>query len=464
MSKSRFLSSFVVFLLLIAVVGCNRDSKPESRKSGDEPSQVTLVARCKANPPTEEGRCNNLIAAAEAVNAELASRGDKRHIHIEIIQDDKNWANYKTEFELASDAGEAPDIIVSGHEHIGDWAPAGLIIPLTDMLGKSVEFNDVIDSLWRATEWNGERWGVPQDAEVRPFYYSKLLLRKLGWTDGQIESLPNRIKNGEFTWEDMLDTAEQAVQASVVKPGNGWWHRPRNGPDFLYYYFAQGGEIVNNGDALLFDKKAVLKVYQLLYSASQERRVLSKRILGMQPNEWDTAVSSADKILFWFAGSWDWGNWSYNYLRDRGGENYLFKNVGFALIPAGRTGVPITLTHPLVYMISSRCKYPDLALLVIAKATTKELNTPYAVESGHLGILKSQAEYPPYTSAKFLNKMLPLLDFTTFLPNSPYWSTWSEAFFLGIRAVESGDLKPEDALEVVVDRLENELGEHVVIR
>ncbi len=184
----------------------------------------------------------------------------------------------------------------------------------------------------------------------------------------------------------------------------------------------------------------------------------------MVPNEWDTAVSSGDKILFWFAGSWNWGDWSYNYLRNRGGEDYLFKNVGFALIPAGRTGVPITLTHPLVYMISSRCKYPELALLVIAKATTKELNTPYAVESGHLGILKSQAEYPPYTSTKFLNKVLPLLDFTTFLPNSPYWSTWSEAFFLGIRAVESGDLKPENALEVVVDRLENELGEHVVIR
>ena len=66
---------------MIAVVGCNRDSKPEARKSGEGTSQVTLVARCKANPPTEEGRCNNLIAAAEAVNVELASRGDTRRIH-----------------------------------------------------------------------------------------------------------------------------------------------------------------------------------------------------------------------------------------------------------------------------------------------------------------------------------------------------------------------------------------------
>ena len=221
---------------------------------------------------------------------------------------------------------------------------------------------------------------------------------------------------------------------------------------------------MENGDALIFEKDAAIAVYRFLYSASQEKNVISRNLLGMEWNEWNTVVSSADKVLFWFGGTWNWADWAANYIRDRGGEEFLFENIGFAPIPAGKTGNPITLTHPLVYMISSQSEHPDLALLVIAKATTKELNTPYAVESGHLGILKSQAEYPPYTSAKFLSKVLYLLEFTTFLPNSPYWSAWSEAFYLGIQAVESGDLRPEEALEVVIDRLENELGQNVVIR
>jgi inositol-phosphate transport system substrate-binding protein len=184
----------------------------------------------------------------------------------------------------------------------------------------------------------------------------------------------------------------------------------------------------------------------------------------MEWNEWNSALSSADNVLFWFGGSWNWADWASNYVRDRGGEDFLFENIGFAPIPAGRMGKPITLTHPLVYMISSQCKHPELAVLVIAKASTKELNSPYAVESGHLGILKSQQGYAPYTRNKFLNEVTYLLDFTTFLPNSPHWSSWSEAFFLGIQAVESGDLSPDEALEVVADRLENELGENVVIR
>jgi len=114
-------------------------------------------------------------------------------------------------------------------------------------------------------------------------------------------------------------------------------------------------------------------------------------------------------------------------------------------------------------MISSQSEYPDLALLLISKATVKELNTDYAVASGHLGILKSQSDYPPYTSAKFLSATLPLLQFTTFLPNSPYWSAYSEAYYQGIQASESGDLSPEEAVDFVVDRLQNELGEHVKI-
>ncbi|HIP88123.1 MAG TPA: extracellular solute-binding protein [Anaerolineales bacterium] len=428
---------------------------------------VHLVARCKAAPPHEEGRCNNLLAAVGAANAALAEMGDDRRIELEIIQDNADWGDYKTEFELASDAGEAPDIICSGHEHIGDWAPAGYILDITDMIGDYPEFSDIIDSLWESTKWNGRIWGVPQDAEARPFYFNKTLLRQLGWSDEEIESLPDRVVSGEFAWEDMFDVAEEAVNAGVVQPGYGWWHRPKNGPDFLYYYYAAGGEIIPEGgeDALLFDRDAALVVYQLLYEATQERNILLPTRLDGDWTGWHTGITNGE-VLFWYGGSWNWAEWAVNYLADRGGEAWLWENVGFAPIPALRRGknVPITLTHPLLYMISSQSEHPDLALLLISKATTPQLNTDYAVASGHLGILKSQADYTPYTSAKFLSKVLPLLEYTTFLPNSPYWSAWSEAYYLGIQSVESGQLTPEEALDVVVDQLQNELGEHVIIR
>lgn len=428
---------------------------------------VKLVARCKASPPYENGRCDNLQAAVGAANAALAEAGDDRRIELETIQDDADWGDYKTEFELASEAGEAPDIICSGHEHIGDWATAGYLVDITDEIDKYPEFDDVIDSLWNSTMLDGRIWGVPQDAEARPMYYSKILLRELGWSDEEIESLDERVAAGEFTWQDMYDVAEEAVEKGIVEPGDGWWHRPSNGPDFLYYYYGAGGEVEEEGfDGLVFDKGAALKVYELLYEAAQERNILRPNKLD---GDWDfhkEYTSRFDKVVFVYEGTWRWASWHVNYLQDVGGEDYLFENVGFAPIPANEegTGEPITLTHPLVYMISSQSEHPDLALLLISKATVKELNTTYAVDSGHLGILKSQSDYAPYTSAKFLSATLPLLDYTTFLPNSPYWSAYSEAYYLGIQAVESGDLTPEEALEVVVDQLQNEIGDNVKIR
>lgn len=429
-----------------------------------ESQLVTLTARCKASPPYENGRCDNLVKAVGAANAALAAADDDRRIDLITIMDDADWGPYKTEFELASEAYEAPDIIVSGHEHIGDWATAGYIVDITDMISAYPEFDDVIDSLWTATELNGKRWGIPQDAEARPMYYSKILLAELGWTTDEIESLDERIAAGEYTFQDLLDTAAEAVAAGVVDPGNGWWHRPENGPDFLYLYYGAGGIVQEEGFAgLVFDKDAALIVYEMLSDAALVRNIILPNKLD---GDWDhhkEYTSSFEHVLFVSEGTWRWASWHTNYLQDLGGEDYLFENVGFAPIPANElgTGEPVTLTHPLVYMISSQSENPDLALLLLSKATIKELNTDYAIASGHLGILKSQADYAPYTSAKFLSATMPLLEYTTFLPNSPYWSAYSEAYYLGIQAAESGDLTAEEALQVVVDQLTNELGDNV---
>ncbi|MDK1037900.1 MAG: extracellular solute-binding protein [Actinomycetota bacterium] len=424
---------------------------------------ITLVARCRAKPPIEDGRCNNLLRGVVDANAALAAAGDDRRVELRIIQDNPAAGDYVTEFELASAADQAPDIIAAAHVNIGTWAASGIVADLTDLLGNYPEFDDVIDSLWSSVELGGRRYGVPQDAEARPLYFRKDLLADLGWSQADIDSLPARLASGEYTWEDMFDTAEEAVNAGVVASGHGWWPRPKNGPDFLYYYYASGGELVGDTEALIYDTAAALKVYEIVGDAVDRNILLDTRLDGDWGN-WHTGVALGN-VLFWYAGSWQWAEWAESYVADLGGEEYLFENVGFGPIPAlaGGANTPTTLTNPFAYMVSSATEHVDLALMVISKATTKELNTEYAVSSGKLAILKSQADYEPYTSARFQSEMAPILEFTTFQPNSPFFSAWSDAYYLGLAAVVSGDLTPEEAVEVAVDQLENELGDNVII-
>ncbi|HLV35867.1 MAG TPA: extracellular solute-binding protein [Spirillospora sp.] len=411
-----------------------------------------------ANVAGGEGwRCDNFAEVKEEVEAALGI-----NIELTLIQDSPDWGDYKNEFVLASEAGQAPDIVLSGHEDIGAWAPAGYIIPLDDMIPNHPEFADVVPTLWESQTFNGQIWGIPQDAEARPVFYSKLLLADLGWTEEEIESLPERVASGEFTFEDMIATAQQAIEEGVIEPGNGFWHRPSNGPDFLYYYYGQGGQILDEDGNLMVDRAALLDVYQLL-SELTTSNVTRSDLIGIDwTTEWHPLVAGAETVLFAASGTWNWADWARNYVADRGGNDYLLENIGLTLIPAMKTGTPLTLTHPLSYMISSSSEHPEVAMALLAAVTTPQANNRHAIDSFHLGILNTQLESPEYIENEAVSMAHYMLDYATSLPNHPGWNAWSNAYWLGIQAVEAGDATPEEAVEIMVTQLQNELPEIVV--
>src|SRR5688572_6006666 len=121
---------------------------------------VPITIRCKADVQGGEGwRCDNFAEVEEQVEADLGI-----DLELTLIQDNIDWGDYKQEFVLASEAGEAPDIILAGHEDIGAWAPAGLILPLDDLIDTHAEFDDVVPSLWESQTYDGLTYGIPQDA------------------------------------------------------------------------------------------------------------------------------------------------------------------------------------------------------------------------------------------------------------------------------------------------------------
>jgi maltose-binding protein MalE len=76
---------------------------------------VTITICCKANVQGGEGwRCDNFSKAKDTVERKLNIQ-----VTLNLIQDNKDWGEYKNEFVLASQAKSAPDIILSGHEDLG---------------------------------------------------------------------------------------------------------------------------------------------------------------------------------------------------------------------------------------------------------------------------------------------------------------------------------------------------------
>ena len=446
--KKSFLLVLIVFALLLS------SSLVAAQDS------VALTIRCKANVNGGEGwRCNNFSEVQSQVEAALGKK-----LELTLIQDDKDWGEYKNEFVLASEAGEAPDIILSGHEDIGAWAPAGYIIPLDDMISSHPEFTDVVGKLWESQKWDGKTWGVPQDAEARPIFFSKLLLSDLGWSQEEIDSLPQRVLDKQFTFADLISTAEQAISDGVVEKGAGFYHRTGNGPDWLIWYYGQGGQVVDENGNLVFDQAAAQAALELI-SSFVTTGITRSDMIGLDGNILNTDVASTDTVVFYQGGTWNWANWARNFVADKGGNDFLLENESLMLFPSMNDDVgPLTLTHPLSYMISSKSKNADVAMALIAAVTTPEANNRHAIDSFHLGILNTQLDSADYTDNKAISQAHYMLDHTTSIPNHPGWNSWSNAWWLAIQAAESGQSSPADAVQLAVDQLKNELGDQITIR
>jgi maltose-binding protein MalE len=57
-----------------------------------------------------------------------------------------------------------------------------------------------------------------------------------------------------------------------------------------------------------------------------------------------------------------------------------------------------------------------------------------------------------------------MLDYTTFLPNNPYFGSYSSLTYEALAATVGGDFTPQEAVDFVVGGLQRELGDKVIIR
>ncbi|MCK5008557.1 MAG: twin-arginine translocation pathway signal protein, partial [Spirochaetales bacterium] len=103
---------FAVILILPVLIFAGGQTE-----EAEGPRDVKIVVRAKGNP-TEHWKADAFDEAAKVLNAKLQAEGDNRTVVIEKIFDDADWSDVIRSFTMSADAGEAPDIILGGHEHV----------------------------------------------------------------------------------------------------------------------------------------------------------------------------------------------------------------------------------------------------------------------------------------------------------------------------------------------------------
>jgi inositol-phosphate transport system substrate-binding protein len=405
--------------------------------------------------------------AANVLNEELKIEG--RDIQVTVssrsFAGSQTWQQLKQGFSLAVEAGQGPHIIVGGHEDIPVWGSAGLILPIEDHVDlEAWPFSDVFPSLWPIMSWNGQIWGVPQDAESRPFFGWKPHLKAIGYSDADIAALPGKIKSGQYTLQNVLEDAKKIQDKGLVEKGYGFYPRATKGGDYWQFYAVQkgGGDMIDaKSGKLILDKGALLGYYQFFHDAVFKFGVTKKNHLGMEWDQWYNEVANGK------AGLWHGGTWHFARYTRREGLADFFGTVVFALIPSGGAGgKATTLTHPLTYLISKQAKDDELevAARLITIVSEPRLNTLHAIASAHLGITTAQTKVSQYSDDRWTAEATNLLKSAFALPNSTDFGQYDTLVWKGLTATWSGDLSPEKAVDTVVKEMKATMAGKVIIR
>ena len=192
--------------------------------SGFMEKEISSKDRLTALVPSRPRKyCTSLIAAAVDLERELEAEASPT-IKDPVCQSACPYAfeglsTYLQRFRLAFEAGEAPDILACGSGEIGWLAEGGYIIPLDAYVEKhwdKYNLGNILPRLWEAVEYNGHIYGFPQVIDsVQLIYFRKDILRELDWSEDEINALPEKVKRGEFTLDDMIEVAKQAMAAGV---------------------------------------------------------------------------------------------------------------------------------------------------------------------------------------------------------------------------------------------------------
>jgi inositol-phosphate transport system substrate-binding protein len=205
--------------------------------AGAEEIALTLWSRADRSGPM---RPANIIAAAEVVNQMLAAAGSEDTVKVEVFENNATGFDQDALDMLQAFAvDKAPDFYVAAHEWVGEFARNDYAMNLEQFVKDNPwAFADVIPVLWEATKYQGEIYAIPQDSEIRMFFYNKDMLRKIGKDEAFIEAIPAKVESGEMTIWDFGELVKEVVDGGAAEMG--MLHRPNAGPDYLMTFATFG--------------------------------------------------------------------------------------------------------------------------------------------------------------------------------------------------------------------------------
>jgi multiple sugar transport system substrate-binding protein len=313
---------------------------------------------------------------------EAVARFQKMHPDTQLSYEAVPWEQLWIKFSIAYEAGTPPDVICIPDMVIIANAKAGRLLPL-DKYVSQYDVEDWSKLLGEATMFNGKRYAIMTNTDIRTLYF-----RKDHFTNAGLD--PNK-RPETWYWEDFVDITKKlnhkfgADQWAFMVIGGKTLHTPLMWSPLVW---AQGGEVVNSDGKAVYDSNEGYKAAAFYQDLIYKYGVMPRTIVSMQEVDVHRAFM-AGKASIIITGNWAGGVFDKEMTDP--------SVVGWGYVPYPKNGKPSTLSGIWEWSISSKCKAPDVAWDFVSAMTGKLWVIGDAEIQPRVPVRKSLVDHPAYS-------------------------------------------------------------------
>ena len=324
-------------------------------------------------------------------------------------------------FLAAAAAGKGPDLFCWPHDRVGEWAKAGLIVPIKP----TKKIRDEIDeSAWKAFTYQGKVWGYPLAIEAVGLIYNRALVKTPPATFDEVIALDKQL----------APQGKKALLWDYNKTFFTWPLLAGNGG----FVFAQTPQGELDPSRVGVNTPGAVQAAQLL-----ERMIQNGQLpRGARYAEMEAGFARGE-IAMMISGPWSW-------------DNARKSKIDFAVgpIPGVTAGKP---SKPFVgvlgCMISAPSPVKDLAREFLEGHVLRVSGLKAISADVSLGTPANKAYFVELSSDSNIRATMDNARAGEALPNIPDLGRFWPAMDAALEAITNGRQSPQEALDGAAARM-----------
>ena len=324
-------------------------------------------------------------------------------------------------FQQAAGAGKGPDIFCWPHDRVGEWAKAGLIVPVRP--NKAIR-DEIEPSAWDAFRYRGKVWGYPIAIEANGLIYNKDL-----------------VPTPPATFDDV-----RVLDAELSRQGKKAILWDFNKSFFTWPMLAgAGGYVFGKDQAGDFDPQQVgVNTPGAVKAGDTLKALIDDKVMpkGARYAEMEAGFARGT-VAMMVSGPWAWDNAKKAKI-----------NFGVAPIPAVLPGQP---SQPFVgvlgCMVSAPSKLKDVAREFLEHHLLRPEQLKVVNADVPLGVPANKAFYAELSSDPNIRATMENARLGRPVPNIPEVGRFWTAMDAALEAITNGLQSPQQALDGAAARM-----------